>query len=96
MHGRVDLACSSKEALTPEADFTRFVKADVDPGVQRAALKKLFADPQFNVMDGLDVYIDDYNKPDPMPAGMLEKIVGVYDRRFVRPQYTPTKFYPLS
>jgi hypothetical protein len=27
-------------------------------------------------MDGLDIYIGDYNTPDPLPAGMLEKMVG--------------------
>jgi hypothetical protein len=26
-------------------------------------------------MDGLDIYIDDYSKEDPLPAGMLEKMV---------------------
>ena len=36
-----------------------------------AALKKLFSDPHFNVMDGLDTYIDDYGKPDPIPPSML-------------------------
>ncbi|WP_298831657.1 DUF3306 domain-containing protein [uncultured Piscinibacter sp.] len=61
-------------ALTPASDFTRFVARDVDPSVKNAALKKLFADPQFNVMDGLDIYIDDYGKPDPLPAGMLRKM----------------------
>ena len=61
-------------ALTPASDFTRFVARDVDPTVKNAALKKLFADPQFNVMDGLDIYIDDYGKPDPLPAGMLRKM----------------------
>ena len=61
-------------ALTPASDFTRFVARDVDPGVRNAALKKLFADPQFNLMDGLDIYIDDYGKPDPLPAGMLRKM----------------------
>jgi hypothetical protein len=37
-------------------------------------LKTLFQDPRFNVMDGLDVYIDDYSKPDPLPEGWLEKM----------------------
>ena len=60
--------------LTPASDYTRFVARDVDPAVKNAALKKLFADPQFNVMDGLDTYIDDYGKPDPLPAGMLRKM----------------------
>jgi hypothetical protein len=27
-------------------------------------------------MDGLDIYIGDYNTPDPLPAGMLAKMVG--------------------
>ncbi len=60
--------------LTPNSDFTRFVAADVDFDVKNAALKKLFADPHFNVMDGLDVYIDDYSRPDPIPASMLARI----------------------
>ena len=62
-------------SLTPDADFTRFVRRDVDPGVRNAALKKLFADPHYNVMDGLDIYIDDYGKPDPLPPGMLRQMV---------------------
>lgn len=56
-------------------DFTRFVRPSVQPEVKNAALKKLFhADPHYNVMDGLDVYIDDYNRPDPLPASMLAKM----------------------
>jgi hypothetical protein len=31
--------------------------------VKNAAMKKLFADPHFNVMDRLDIYIDDYSSP---------------------------------
>ncbi len=62
------------QQLTPDADFTRFVGRDVDPQVKNAALKNLFSDPQFNVMDGLDIYIDDYGKPDPLPPGMLERM----------------------
>ena len=58
-----------------DADFSAFMKPDVDPAVQQAALKKMFTDPHFNVMDGLDIYIDDYSKPDPLPPGMLERMV---------------------
>jgi len=57
--------------LTPDADFSSFVAKDVDKSVQRLALKKLFADPHFHVMDGLDMYMDDYNKPSPVSAAML-------------------------
>ena len=63
-------------ALTPQSDFRRFAAADVTPEVKNAALKKLFADPRYNIMDGLDVYIDDYSKPDPMPYAMLRQLAG--------------------
>jgi hypothetical protein len=58
-------------ALTPDSDFKPFVARGVDENVRRSAMKKLFADPHFNVMDGLDVYIEDYNKFDPIPPAML-------------------------
>ncbi len=60
--------------LTAESDYTRFVAPGVDSGVKNAALKKLFTDPHFNIMDGLDTYIDDYGLPDPLPAGMLRQM----------------------
>ena len=63
-------------ALTPQSDFSRFSAPDVAPEVRNAAMKKLFSDPHFNVMDGLDVYIDDYNKPDPMPESMLRSLAS--------------------
>ena len=61
-------------ALTHESDYARFVARDVDGPVRNAALKKLFTDPHFNVMDGLDTYIDDYGIPDPLPEGMLRQM----------------------
>jgi hypothetical protein len=64
------------ESLTPASDFTRFVQPDVAPEVRNAAMKKLFADPHFNVMDGLDIYIGDYNKPDPIPPEMLRQLAS--------------------
>jgi hypothetical protein len=56
-------------------DFSAFMKPGVDPAVQQAAMKKMFSDPHFNVMDGLDIYIDDYSKPDPIPLEMLKRMV---------------------
>ena len=62
--------------LTPESDFTSYMTQGVSPEVRNAAMKKLFADPHYNIMDGLDIYIGDYNTPDPLPEGMLAKMVG--------------------
>lgn len=62
------------ESLTFDSDFRAFLSPRVDEATQRAALRKLFADPRFNVMDGLDVYIDDYSKDDPIPQAMLAQL----------------------
>ena len=72
------------EALTPESDFARFAKPDVDPQVRNAALKKLFADPRFNVIDEMDIDIMDYNKLEPLPQSMLRRmaqahVLGLFD-----------------
>jgi hypothetical protein len=64
------------QRLTPSSEFQAFMREGVPGEVRNAAMKKLFADPHFNVMDGLDIYIGDYSVPDPLPAGMLEKMVG--------------------
>lgn len=64
----------SPDSLTFESDFKAFMHAKVEEGVKRAALKKLFSDPRFNVMDGLDTYIDDYSKDDPIPQAMLARL----------------------
>ena len=59
------------EELTLDSDFRGFLHPKVDENVRRAALRKLFSDPHFNVMDGLDTYIDDYSKTEPIPPAML-------------------------
>jgi hypothetical protein len=60
--------------LRPGDSIARFVARGVDETVKRAALKTLFADPHFHVMDGLDTYIDDYGKPDPIPLDVLRRM----------------------
>ena len=62
------------EELTLESDFSGFFHPKVDEDLRRSALRKLFSDPHFNVMDGLDVYIDDYSKTEPIPAAMLASL----------------------
>ncbi len=73
--------------LTAESDFKPFVARGVAPEVRNAAMKKLFSDPHYNVMDRLDTYIDDYSIPDPMPESMLRQLVsGKFLKLFDEPK----------
>ncbi len=82
--------------LTPESDYSAFVARSVSPDVRNAAVKKLFTDPHYNIMDGLDIYIDDYSKPSPLSAADMAKMVGaqflklVDDPNEVKPATTAT------
>jgi len=66
------------DTLTFESDYSAFMQPKIAEETKRAALRKLFSDPSFNVMDGLDIYVGDYTQSDPMPSGMLEKLSKVY------------------
>jgi hypothetical protein len=74
------------ESLGVESDFTPFLRAKVDEAVKRQALKKLFQDPRFNVVDGLDVYLDDYSLPDPISPEEVRALHHV--RSFFAPPKT--------
>ena len=70
------LSLDDVKVLTKDSDFKPFMAKDVGSDVRNAAMKKLFADPHFNVMDGLDIYIDDYSKSDPIPEAMLRAMTS--------------------
>ena len=70
------LSLDDVKLLTRDSDFSPFMARDVSPDVRNAAMKKLFTDPHYNVMDGLDIYIDDYSKSEPIPQAMLRQMVG--------------------
>lgn len=56
------------------AEYREFFDPRVDEKLRQTALRNLFSDPHFNVMDGLDTYIDDYSIPDPIPDAMLRQL----------------------
>jgi len=62
------------EDLTMDSDYSGFFHPKVNEEMRRSAMKKLFSDPHFNVMDGLDIYIDDYSISEPIPAAMLKEL----------------------
>jgi hypothetical protein len=70
------LTLQDAQALVKDSDFKPFIARGVDPAVRNAAMKKLFADPHYNVMDRLDIYIDDYSQADPLPLSMLRKMAS--------------------
>ena len=71
-----ELSLEDVKLLTKDSDFKPFMAQNVGSDVRNAAMKKLFADPHFNVMDGLDIYIDDYSKSDPIPEAMLRAMTS--------------------
>lgn len=62
------------EKLTRDSDYSVFMAQGVDESVRRSAMKKLFSDPHFNVMDGLDVYIEDFTKFEPITPAVLASL----------------------
>lgn len=70
----IEPALPPVDSLTFDSDFAAFLKPGVDQGLRQQALRKLFADPRFNVMDGLDVYIDDYGKFVPIPPELVAQL----------------------
>jgi uncharacterized protein DUF3306 len=57
--------------LGHDSDYSVFMASGVDEAVKRSAMKKLFTNPHFNIMDGLDIYIGDYNKFEPITPEIL-------------------------
>ena len=88
------------EGLGVESDYKPFLAKEVAPEVKNAAFRKLFSDPHFNVMDGLDTYIDDYSQPDPIPPEMLRELRHTAGLRLFEPledeAAAPTGIEPVS
>jgi Protein of unknown function (DUF3306) len=78
------LELPSIDSLTSESDFTPFMAKNVPASLRNQAVKKLFADPRYGLIDQMDIYIADYTQPDPIPAEMLRmmhqsKALGLFD-----------------
>ncbi len=61
------------------SDYQAFFQQPVADELRHAALKKLFADPHFNQMDMLDVYVDDYTQFEPLPAALRMRLPSARD-----------------
>ena len=61
------------------SDYQAFFQQPVADELRRAALKKLFADPHFNQMDMLDVYVDDYTQFESLSDAMRLRLPSARD-----------------
>ena len=59
------------DKLTPESDFTPFMQPKVEDALRRAALKKLFNDPHFNIPDPFEAYSGDFTGGEPITPEFL-------------------------
>src|SRR5262245_1882244 len=59
------------DKLTPESDFSGFMHPKVEDALRRAALKKLFSDPHFNVPDPYEPFSGDWTGGEPISEEML-------------------------
>ncbi len=50
----------SIESLDEDSDYSMFMSSEVDEGLRKLALRKLFNSPVFNVVDGLNDYDEDF------------------------------------
>ena len=48
------------ESLSADSDYTGFLSPKVSETLRRAALRKLFHGDEFNIVDGLDEYAEDF------------------------------------
>lgn len=62
------------DQLTPESDFAPFMHPKVTDALRRVALKKLFADPHFNVPDPYEAYAGDWTGGDPISEELLKTL----------------------
>ena len=59
------------DKLTPQSEFSGFMHPKVGDALRRAALKKLFADPHFNLPDPYEAYSGDWTVGEAIPDEML-------------------------
>ncbi len=62
------------DKLTFDSDYRDFFHPRIDEDTRRAALKKLFSDPRFNVIDDMDIDIEDYSKYAPLSAAVVASL----------------------
>jgi hypothetical protein len=63
---KTDADMPSIALLTADSDLSAFFSPGVSEGLRREAMRKVFSQPRYNVVDGLDDYADDYTRFRPL------------------------------
>jgi hypothetical protein len=89
------LTLADVSALTPASDYAAFIAKGVSSEVKNAAMKKLFTDPHYNIMDGLDIYIGDYSTHDVLPQSVIDEMtkdgfLNMFQKEEVPAESTPS------
>jgi hypothetical protein len=78
------------EKLTPESDFTSYMQPKVEDTLRRAALKKLFVDPHFNIPDPFEPFSGDWRIAEEIAPEMLASLnqakVLLFDKKEEEPK----------
>lgn len=62
------------DQVTPQSDFAPFMHPKVADALRRVALKKLFADPRFNVPDLNEAFSGDWTGGEPISEELLKTL----------------------
>ena len=62
------------DQLTPESEFSGFMHPKVADALRRAALKKMFADPHFNIPDPFEPYSGDWTVAEPLTSEVVASL----------------------
>jgi hypothetical protein len=91
----VPAALPPVEKLTPESDFSSFMRPKVEDAVRRVALKKLFSNPHFNIPDAFEPFSGDWNVAESIPPEMLATLnqakVMLFDKKEEEPKVDEVK-----
>ena len=78
------------EKLTPQSDFTSFMQPKVEDTLRRAALKKLFVDPHFNIPDPFEPFSGDWRLAESMTPDVVATLnqakVMLFDKKEEEPK----------
>jgi hypothetical protein len=59
------------DKLTPESEFAGFMHPKVEDALRRAALRKLFSDPHFNIPDPFEPFSGDWTVGEPITEQVM-------------------------